>query len=47
MFINYKCLNKIAMKKNVPLFWIDDLFNYSCGAQIFSKIDMKNMYHQI
>jgi hypothetical protein len=43
MFINYRCLNKIAMKSNVPLFGLMTYLTIHVGPKYFQR----NMYHQI
>ena len=43
--INYRNLNKVIVKNNYPLPWIDDLFYQMRGANVFSKIDLRSRYH--
>ncbi len=38
---------KSIINNKFPLPHIDDLFDYVCITQIFSKIDLHNGYHQI
>ncbi|GKV13390.1 hypothetical protein SLEP1_g24400 [Rubroshorea leprosula] len=45
--IDYRELNKVAMKNRYPLPRIDDLFDQLKGAQVFSKIDLRSGYHQL
>ena len=45
--IDYRILNKVAIKNLYPLPRIDDLFDQMKGAIIFSKIDLRSRYHQL
>jgi hypothetical protein len=47
MCIDYHALNKITIKNNYPLLWIDDIFNFLNGAHYFSQINLKLGYYQI
>nr|GFC04288.1 putative reverse transcriptase domain-containing protein [Tanacetum cinerariifolium] len=47
MCINYRELNKLAIKNHYPLLMIDDLFDQLQGSQYFSKIDLRFGYHQL
>ena len=38
--VNYRQLNKMAMKNKYRLLGIDDLFDQLKGASVFSKIDL-------
>ena len=42
--IDYRALNKVTIKNNYPLLWIDDLFDRLAGAKYFSRIDLKLGY---
>ena len=43
--IDYRQLNKLAIKKKYPLLMIDDMFDQLKGASMFSKIDLILGYH--
>ena len=45
--INYRELNKVAVRNKYPLPRIDDLFDQLQGACVFSKIDLRSSYHQL
>ena len=45
--IDYRQLNRVTIKNRYPLLRIDDLFNQLRGARIYSKIDLRNGYHQL
>jgi hypothetical protein len=45
--VDYQPLNAVAIKNRYPLPRIDILFDQLAGAQVFSKIDLRNDYHQI
>ncbi|GJR71734.1 putative reverse transcriptase domain-containing protein [Tanacetum coccineum] len=47
MCIDYRKLNKLAVKNRYPLPRIDDLFDQLQGARYFSKIDIRSGYHQL
>ena len=38
--VDYRQLNKMAVKKKYPLHRIDDLFDQLKGSSVFSKIDL-------
>jgi len=40
-------LNKVTIKNKYPLPRIDDLFGQLNDARIFSKIDLRSVYHQV
>lgn len=44
---DYRPVNEVTVKNNAPLPNIEELFDQLLGAQYFSKIDLKNGYHQI
>ena len=45
--IDYRQLNKMTIKNRYPLPRIDDLFNQLRGATVFSKIDLRFVYHHV
>jgi hypothetical protein len=47
IFIDYHALNKITIKKNYPLSWIDDFFDHLHGVCYFNWMDLKPDYYQI
>ena len=47
LYIDYRQLNKITIKKKYPLSRIDDLFDQLQGVAIFFKINLKSDYHQL
>nr|GEU72283.1 putative reverse transcriptase domain-containing protein [Tanacetum cinerariifolium] len=47
MCINYHELNKLTVKNRYPLPRIDDLFDKLQGSSVYSKIDLRSVYHQL
>ncbi|KAL0553658.1 hypothetical protein IC582_007558 [Cucumis melo] len=45
--VDYRELNKVAVKNRYPLPRIDDLFDELQVATVFSKIDLRSDYHQL
>jgi hypothetical protein len=45
MCVDYKSLNEVTIKNKYPLPRIEDLFDQTKGAKIFSKIDLRSGYH--
>ncbi|GKE74569.1 putative reverse transcriptase domain-containing protein, partial [Tanacetum coccineum] len=47
MCIDYRELNKLTVKNHYPLPIIDDLFDQLQGSSVYSKIDLRSVYHQL
>nr|GEY11588.1 reverse transcriptase [Tanacetum cinerariifolium] len=47
MCIDYRELNKLAVKNRYPLPRIDDLVDQLQGSSVYSKIDLRFGYHQL
>jgi hypothetical protein len=45
--VDYRLLNAVSIKNKYPLPRIDILFDQLVGSQLFSKIDLRSVYHQI
>jgi hypothetical protein len=45
LFIDFRQMNKMTIKKKYPLPRIDDLFDQLKDARVFSKIDLRSRYH--
>ena len=45
MCIDYRQINKVAVKNKYPLPRIEDLFDQLKGTSVFSKIDLRFEYY--
>ena len=45
--VDYRQLNKVTIKNRYPLLRIDDLMDHLVGVEVFSKIDLRSVYHHI
>lgn len=47
MYVGYRQLNKVTVKKHYHLPCVDDLFDQQQGIMVFSKIDLRSNYHRL
>jgi hypothetical protein len=45
MCLDYRLLDDVTIKNKYPLPRIEDLFDHTRGAKVFSKIDLRLGYH--
>jgi hypothetical protein len=45
--INYQKLNDIMIKDSYPLPHINEMMDWICGSELFTKFDLKSSYNQI
>jgi hypothetical protein len=45
--MDYHALNEVTIKSKYTLPRIDDLFDQLYGACVFSKINLRSVYHQL
>jgi hypothetical protein len=47
MCVDYRSLNEVTIKNKYPLPWIEDFFDQTKEASVFSKVDLRSGYHQL
>jgi hypothetical protein len=45
--VDYRSLNDVTIKNKYPLPRIEDLFDQMRSVRVFSKIDLRSVYHQM
>ena len=47
LFIDFRQLNKLIVKKKYPFARIDDIFDHLKDAKVFTNIDLTSGYHHV
>ena len=47
LVVDYRGLNKIAVKNRYPLPLIPEMLDWPHKAKVFTKIDLRNAYYQV
>jgi hypothetical protein len=47
LYMNYKGLNNLMKKNHYPLSLINETLDRLINAQVFIKIDLKDIYYQV